>query len=250
VVTRADKRRARGSQVSATPVKRAAEELGLPVTSDIAEIDNAGAELGIVVAYGRIIRPEILARLPMVNIHFSLLPRWRGAAPVERAILAGDQTTGVCLMAVEEGLDTGPVYRRREVPIAPGETAPELTERLAGAGAELLVEALAEGLGQPVHQQGEPTWAAKIEPEDLHLDWSRPAGELHRIVRLGRRLLVLEAEPAGPGPGGKGELAGDVAGTGAGDGLRLVTVQPEGKRPMAAGQWLRGAGPAPLRLGP
>jgi methionyl-tRNA formyltransferase len=210
----------------------------------------------VVVAYGRIIKPDILAALPLVNIHFSLLPRWRGAAPVERAILAGDEATGVCLMVVEEGLDTGPVYRRREVPIDGEETAAELTARLAGLGAELLVAALREGLGTPEPQKGEPTYAAKIEPGDLHLDWSRPAGELLRVVRLGRawttykgrRLLVLGASVAGGGAGGEpGALAGDEVATGDGA-LRLVTVQPEGKRPMAAGDWLRGVSP-PLILG-
>ena len=249
VVTRPDKRRGRGGAPSPTPVAQVAAELGIPVSSDIADVKSAGAELGVVVAYGRIIKPDILAALPMVNIHFSLLPRWRGAAPVERAILAGDQVTGVCLMDVEEGLDTGPVYRRREVAIGPGETAAQLTARLAGTGAELLVEALAEGLGDPEPQEGEPTYAAKIEPDDLRLDWSRPAGELHRVVRVGRawttwrgrRLLVIEASPAGAVPGEPGSVAGDVVATGGG-GLRLLTVQPEGKRPMAAADWSRGAG--------
>lgn len=255
VVTRPDKRRGRGGATSPTPVGELAATLGLPVTSDISAVKTAGAELGIVVAYGRIIKPDVLAALPMVNIHFSLLPRWRGAAPVERAILAGDEMTGVCLMDVEEGLDTGAVYRRREVPIGPDETAAQLTERLAEVGAHLLVEALAEGLGRPEAQRGEPTYAAKIEPEDLHLHWDRPAVELHRAVRAGRawttwkgrRLLVLEASPTGgEAPGEPGCVADDVVSTGAG-GLRLRTVQPEGKKAMAAADWLRGAG-AGLRL--
>ena len=271
-VTRPDKRRGRGGATSPTPVKAAAAELGIPVSHDIADVTSVGAELGVVVAYGRIIKPDVLAALPMVNIHFSLLPRWRGAAPVERAILAGDEVTGVCLMDVEEGLDTGAVYRRLELPIGASETAAQLTARLAAAGADLLVEALGEGLGQPVPQAGEATYAAKIEPADLHLDWSRPAGELHRVVRVGRawttwrgqRLLVLEAEPAttpvpagtpqavgtpGAPPPVAGALVGDVAVTGDG-GLRLVTVQPEGRRPLAGAEWVRGARPAPgERLG-
>jgi methionyl-tRNA formyltransferase len=250
-VTRPEKRRGRGGTTSPTAVAEAAAQLGIPVTSDIGEVRTSGAELGVVVAYGRIIKPDILAALPLVNIHFSLLPRWRGAAPVERAILAGDDATGVCLMVVEEGLDTGPVYRRREVPIDGEETAAELTARLSGFGAELLVDALSEGLGTPEPQKGEPTYAAKIEPGDLHLDWSRPAGELLRVVRLGRawttykgrRLLVLRASVADGGAGGEpGALAGDEVTTGDGA-LRLVTVQPEGKRPMAAGDWLRGVSP-------
>ena len=229
----------------------AAEGLGLPVTHAIDEVKDCGAVLGVVVAYGRIIKPDVLAAVPMVNIHFSLLPRWRGAAPVERAILAGDDTTGVCLMDVEEGLDTGAVYRRAEVPIGPDESASQLTDRLAWIGAGLLVDALEEGLGVPVPQAGEPTYAAKIEPEDLHLDWRRPASELHRVVRVGRawttwggrRLLVLRAEEADGPDGGPGSVTRDVVATGDG-GLRLLEVQPEGKRPMAAAEWLRGAGPA------
>lgn len=234
---------------------RAADELGLPVTTDIAAVTDGGGELGVVVAYGRIIKPDVLAALPMVNIHFSLLPRWRGAAPVERAILAGDEVTGVCLMDVEEGLDTGAVYRRVETPIGPEETAAGLTARLADMGAAMLVTALGEGLGDPVPQVGEPTYAAKVEPQDLHLDWARPAAELHRVVRVGRawtthrgrRLLVLAACPDDAPGGPPGQVDGDVVATGAG-GLRLVTVQPEGKRPMPASDWRRGAGGA-IRLG-
>jgi methionyl-tRNA formyltransferase len=254
-VTRPDKRRGRGGASSPTAVAHAAAELGVPLTHDIADVTTAGADLGVVVAYGRIIKPEILAALPMVNIHFSLLPRWRGAAPVERAILAGDTVTGVCLMDVEEGLDTGAVYRRQEVPVAAKETAPELTARLAEVGAELLVRALSEGLGRPEPQTGPVTYAAKIEPEDLRLDWSRPALELHRVTRLGRawttlagrRLLVLEAVPVPGGHGPPGAVDGTVVATGAG-GLQLILVQPEGKRPMPAADWRRGIG-ADARLG-
>jgi methionyl-tRNA formyltransferase len=249
VVSRPEKRRGRGGATSPTAVAAAAAELGLAVTDDIQAVKGSGAELGVVVAYGRLIKPDVLATLPMVNIHFSLLPRWRGAAPVERAILAGDEMTGVCLMDVEEGLDTGAVYRRLETPIGPEETAAELTARLAGMGAGLLVEALEAGLGEPTPQVGEPTYAAKIEPADLRLDWERPAAELERVVRLGRawttaggrRLIVVAARPEGDPPGPPGTVTDGVVATGAG-GLRLVTVQPEGKRPMAADEWLRGAG--------
>jgi hypothetical protein len=159
-VTRPDKRRGRGAQSSPTPVKLAAAELAIPVSHDVASVTTARAELGVVVAYGRLIKADVLAAVPMVNLHFSLLPRWRGAAPVERAILAGDAVTGVCLMAVEEELDTGAVYRRAEAPIGPDETADELTARLARIGSGLLVAALEEGLGEPVPQEGEPTYAS------------------------------------------------------------------------------------------
>ena len=111
-VTRPDRRRGRGKEETPSPVKVAATELGIAVTHDMDDLTTAGVELAVVVAYGRIIPVRLLEQIPMVNLHFSLLPRWRGAAPVERAILAGDRQTGVCLMKVEEGLDTGPVYGR------------------------------------------------------------------------------------------------------------------------------------------
>ena len=246
VVTRPDKRRGRGGSLLPTPVKVAAGRLGIPVTSDISEVVASGADLGVVVAYGRIIKADILAALPMVNLHFSLLPRWRGAAPVERAILAGDEVTGVCVMEVAEGLDTGGVYRRVETAIGPDETAAELTARLASIGSDLLVETLASGLGSPEPQVGEATYAAKIEPHELRLDWTRPAAELHRLVRVGRawttwsgrRLLVLRSQVT-DASGAPGSLHADVVATGGG-GLRLEVVQPEGRRPMAGADWVRG----------
>lgn len=111
-VTRPDRRRGRGGAVTPSPVKEAALDLGVPISHEMEDVAEAGVELAVVVAYGRIIPVTLLERVPMVNLHFSLLPRWRGAAPVERAILAGDRETGVCLMQLEEGLDTGPVYAR------------------------------------------------------------------------------------------------------------------------------------------
>jgi methionyl-tRNA formyltransferase len=254
VVSRPDKRRGRHEAPRPSPVKATALELGLPVSDKAEDAATVGAELGVVVAFGRIIKKDVLDRLPLVNVHFSLLPRWRGAAPVERAILAGDTTTGVCLMAIEEGLDTGPVYRCEQLDIGPDETAAELRDRLATLGASMLVDALANGLGEPRPQEGPATYADKIEPTDLFLDWHRPATELHGVVRLGRawttwrgrRLLVLAARISDvpPGPGWPGQLQGDVVVTGSG-GLRLVTVQPEGRGPMSAADWLRGAHPQP-----
>ncbi|MEJ7845920.1 MAG: methionyl-tRNA formyltransferase [Acidimicrobiales bacterium] len=255
VVSRADARRGRGSATSPSPVKAAAQTLGLPVTervADLAELDPV-PELGVVVAFGRLIRPPVLAIVPMVNLHFSLLPRWRGAAPVERAILAGDEVTGVCVMAVEEGLDTGGVHRRVEVAIGPDETAEELRARLVEIGTAALVEALADGLGPVVPQEGEPTYAAKLTSEELRLDWVGPAAAVHRAVRVGgawttvggRRLKVHGA--AVPPTG-----AADGVVVPAGDGpVELLQVQPEGKGRMAAAAWARGAHLAPgTRLGP
>ncbi|MDP9071991.1 MAG: methionyl-tRNA formyltransferase [Actinomycetota bacterium] len=257
VVSQPDRRRGRGGALVPSPVKAAALEAGIPVTERVDDVVDAGVELGVVVAFGRLIKPHVLERVPMVNLHFSLLPRWRGAAPVERAILAGDSETGVCLMALEAGLDTGPVYRRQRVAIGPEETADELRARLVEVGTELLVQGLRTGLGQPVAQEGEPTYAAKIEPSELRLEWSRPAHELHRVVRLGRawttfrgrRLRVLGASPVGTGPA-PGTLDGLVVGTGDGRGLALVEVQPEGKGPLTASAWRHGARPEPgERLG-
>ena len=250
VVTRADKRRGRGGALVPSPVKAAALELGLPVTERVDDLLDAGAELGVVVAFGRLIRPHVLAVLPMVNIHFSLLPRWRGAAPVERAILAGDPVTGVCIMALEEGLDTGPVYACEERAIGEEETLEELRTALTAIGTRMLVDLLRAGLPEPRPQQGEATYAAKIEPEDHHLDWARPAVELHRVIRLGhawttfrdRRLRVAKAHLAGRSDLAPGEVDPRTMRVGTGDGaLELVEVQPEGKGPQQAASWRNGA---------
>ncbi|HAM02530.1 MAG TPA: methionyl-tRNA formyltransferase [Acidimicrobiaceae bacterium] len=255
VVSRPEARRGRGTRVSPSPVAWAAGRLGLSVTDDLEDVAASGAELGVVVAYGRIIPARLLDAVPMVNLHFSLLPRWRGAAPVERAILAGDAETGVCVMRLEAGLDTGPVLACRRVDMD-DEHAGALTERLSRLGAELLAGVLEDGaghIGPGEPQRGEPTYAAKIDPEELRLVWSRPAAELHRLVRLdrawttfaGRRLRVLDSRPVPePGAGGApGALYGTTVVTGAG-GLELLTVQPEGRRPMGAVEWRRGVRPA------
>jgi methionyl-tRNA formyltransferase len=236
VVTRPDKRRGRGSTVSPSPVKEAALELGLPVSHAVDDaltaVSDEGAELGVVVAFGQLVKPHVLAVLPMVNLHFSLLPRWRGAAPVERAILAGDEVTGVCVMALEEGLDTGGVYARREVPIGSETTAEELRAELVEVGTDLLVETLSAPLGDPEPQIGEVTHAAKFASGDFEIDWSRPVEEIHRLIRVGgawttfrdRRLKIIAARLV------DGEL-------------RPETVQPEGKAAMEFEAWRNGARP-------
>ncbi len=234
VITRVDKRRGRGNEMSPSPVKAAAMELGLPVSHTVDDVLGKGIELGVVVAFGQIIKPHVLTEVPMVNIHFSLLPRWRGAAPVERALLAGDSETGTCLMAVEEGLDTGGVYDTVRLPIRPLATADELRRDLVARGTEQLVRCLAGPLPEPTPQVGEPVYAAKIRPEELRIDWARPAAELERLVRLGgawttfrdKRVKVLAAAIEG-------------------DALVPTRVQPEGKGPMRAADFLRGARPAP-----
>lgn len=258
VVTRPDARRGRGADVSPSPVKQVAEQLGLLVTHKPADVVPSGAELGVVVAYGRLVKPDVLAAVPMVNVHFSLLPRWRGAAPVERAILAGDRETGVCLMELEEGLDTGPVYARAATPIGPDETADELRRRLGEIGTELLLKNLAVGLAAPQPQIGEPTYAAKISTDEMRLDFDQAAEICNRAVRVGRawttwrgkRLLVHKARVlGGERELSVGQIQGDRVGTAEGA-LELLVVQPEGKPPMDGAAWARGARPrASERLG-
>lgn len=261
VVTRADKRRSRRGPPAPSPVKVAAQELGLPVSHSLDDVAGAGAELGVVVAFGRIIPESVLARLSMMNVHFSLLPRWRGAAPVEWAILEGDSETGVCLMAVETGLDTGPIYACESTSIGEEESADELCDRLVSMACRLLERHLAGGLAglpRPRDQVGSPSYADKITPAQLALHWEEPATRLRRVIRVGRawttfrggRLRVLQASGApgasgdGPAPLLPGTIEGDEVACGQGSRLRLVTVQPEGRRPMAAAEWLNGARPA------
>ncbi len=241
VVTNPDTRRGRGSATAPSPVKSAAVDLGIPVSHDVDEVLGTGADLGVVVAFGRIIRPHVLAALPMVNLHFSLLPRWRGAAPVERAILAGDERTGVDLMVVEEGLDTGAVHARTELAIGPDETAGELRDRLVEAGTDLLVSSLRDGLEVPDPQAGEPVYAHKIRPDDLRIDWSSSAEEIHRQVRVGGAWTTLAGDrfkvwrialdPTG---------AGVLHATGSTP-IELLEVQPAGKARMDARSWANGA---------
>jgi len=234
VVTGNDKRRGRGRATSPSPVKETAQRIGLPVSHDVDDALGVGAELGVVVAFGQIIKPHVLADLPMVNLHFSLLPRWRGAAPVERAILAGDEMSGVGVMAVEEGLDTGGLFAEEQVPIGLETTAEDLRAALIEVGSRLLVEALAHGLGEPRPQEGSPTYAAKIGTAEMRIDWSRPGIEIHRLIRVGgawttfrgARMKIHEARLD------DGEIV-------------PIVVQPAGKPRMAYGAWRNGAQPGP-----
>jgi methionyl-tRNA formyltransferase len=255
VVSRADAKRGRGGRLQPSPVKAAALERGVPVTDRIEDVAEAHADLGVVVAYGRIIRPPVLDVVPMVNLHFSLLPRWRGAAPVERAILAGDDRTGVCLMAVEEGLDTGGVFGRVELDIGPDDTADALRARLVDVGSALLVDHLRVGLGRPEPQVGEPTYADKIRPSELEIDWSEPAELVHRWVRVGgawttfrgKRLKIWRTtlvDPTAAPALAPGQIDGLAIGTGDGT-IELVDVQPEGRARQPATAWRNGAQPGP-----
>lgn len=260
VVSRADARRGRGGAVSPSPVKSRALDLGIPVTDDLSRLrtmELPDGVIGVVVAYGRIIPVDILDRLPMLNVHFSLLPRWRGAAPVERAILEGDEETGVCIMAMEEGLDTGAVYARESVPITATTTAHELTQDLAAVGARLMCSVIAGPLPVPAPQSGEHTYASKIMPADAVIEWTESTDRTLRRVRAvtahtfigGKRLRVLAADRSAAEIGAG--LMDDRGIVGTGDGsVRLLRVQPEGKQSMDAADWLRGLQSAfPLRLG-
>jgi methionyl-tRNA formyltransferase len=254
VVTGVDKKRGRGGDLSPTPVKDAATRLGLPVSHTVDDVLGLGADhgvdhgvdlgvdlgadhgvdLGVVVAFGRIIKPHVLAQLSMVNLHFSLLPRWRGAAPVERALLAGDDVTGVCVMALEEGLDTGGIYAQVEVPIGPTTTADELRRELVEVGSKLLVDTLGAGLGEPRPQVGDATYASKIDPAELRVDWSRPAAEIDRLVRLGGAWTTF-----------RGTRVKIHAAVLTDDELVPTVVQPEGRPRMAFDAWRNGARPVP-----
>jgi len=260
VITGPDRRRGRGSATSPTPVKQAALDVGLPVAHDLSALDDVTVDLAVVVAFGTIIPVPVLARIPMVNLHFSLLPRWRGAAPVERAILAGDPTTGVCLMQVEAGLDTGGVLGCTTVGIDDRVTASELSATLSQLGTDLLTSSLAGPLPTPVPQAGEPSYAAKLTSDDVALDWDLPAEVLARRVRVGgawtvfrgSRLVVTAAaaHPATDGDPAPGILEGVKVGTASGC-LELVEVVPAGRRAQPAPDWARGARPAAgERLGP
>ena len=244
VVTRADKRRGRGGATTASPVKAAALELGLTVTHQVDDVLGAaeqGAELGVVVAFGQIIKPHVLAALPMINLHFSLLPRWRGAAPVERAMLAGDDLTEVCVMRVEEGLDTGGVYAVRRVPISDTVTAAELRAELVTAGTEALVETLsapvAEWIGEAYPQEGEATYAQKFTPGEFEIDWAAPVVDIHRLIRVGGAWTTFRSKRLKI-------HAADLV-----DGRIVPTlVQPEGKPTMTFEAWRNGSRPGPTEL--
>jgi methionyl-tRNA formyltransferase len=267
VVTPPDRRQGRGRKVKPPPAALAAQELGLELlqaenVNDEASLERIRAvapEAVLVCAFGQLIREPLLSANPMLNVHPSLLPRWRGAAPIERAIMAGDATTGVCVMQLTAGLDSGPVALCEETPIDPEEDFASLSARLAALGGDLLVRALdlqAEGKLE-FAEQGEDgvTYAEKIESAERQLDPERPAAELAAKVRaltphVGAYLEMPEGERLGIRrvavvtdqlqPGAFGLHSGDLLlGTAEGS-LRLEVVQPPGGKPMPAADYLRG----------
>ena len=253
----------RGKALRPSPVQARAEALGLTVRHPLnfkteearAEFAAFDADVAVVVAYGLILPQAVLdaPKRGCLNIHASLLPRWRGAAPIHRAIMAGDAETGICIMQMEAGLDTGPVLLRRATPIGATETTGALHDRLSAMGAEMIIEALAalDSLSPEVQPEDGVTYAAKIDKAEARIDWTRPATELIRQINglspfpgawceiAGERVKLLRAAPA-DGEGAPGTMLGGftiACGTGA---LEVIEAQREGKRPMPATEILRG----------
>jgi methionyl-tRNA formyltransferase len=265
VVTRPDRPRGRGRKLAAPPVADTARELGLELYQPDsvndeparARIDAERPEAVCVCAFGALIKDPLLSAYPILNVHPSLLPRWRGAAPIERAIMAGDEETGVSIIRLTAGLDSGPICLQEREPIAPRDTYGTLSERLQSMSGELLVQALDEA--PPFTEQDEAlaTYAGKITPADRRLDPARPARELERVVRalkphIGAHLELPDQTWLGVGearvledgpspPPGELSLDGSTPILGCADGgLELLLVQPPGKRPMRGEDYLRG----------
>ncbi|MCB5173995.1 MULTISPECIES: methionyl-tRNA formyltransferase [Microvirga] len=270
VYTRPPAAAGRGMELKPSPVHRMAERFGLPVltpktlrSDEAAETFRAhGADVAVVVAYGMILPKPILEapELGCLNLHASLLPRWRGAAPIQRAIMAGDAETGVAVMKMEEGLDTGPVAMAERVAIAPDMNAGELHDRLMVLGADLMVRALAAlsrgGLSFTPQPEEGVTYAHKLANEDGRIDWAKPAQAVHDHIRglspfpgafftadFGKgteRVKVLRAAKS-EGAGAPGSLVDAKGVVACGDGaVRLIQVQRAGKAPMSAEEFFRG----------
>jgi methionyl-tRNA formyltransferase len=270
VYTQPDRPAGRGRKLTASPVKRIALEAGVPVCQPatvrdpdaVEDLRALAPDLMVVVAYGLLLPQEVLdiPSLGCINVHASLLPRWRGAAPIQRAIMAGDTETGISIMRMEAGLDTGPVYLTRSQPIHPRETGGTLHDKLASLGAEALMKALpgiADG-SLPARPQEDAlaTYAHKLSKEEAEINWNRSAVEIDRLIRAfdpwpvaqtafsGGTLRLWAGEPldtAGPDlpPGsvvGQSRAGIEVV-TGQGV-LRITRLQPPGKRPMTAADFL------------
>jgi methionyl-tRNA formyltransferase len=268
VLTQPDRPAGRGLALAASAVAQvaAAHSLAIekPATLKAPEsheaLRSARPDVMVVAAYGLIL-PRAVLEIPArgcLNIHASLLPRWRGAAPIQRAILAGDETTGVSIMRMDEGLDTGPVLLERAIPIAARETTGSLTEKLARLGAQAILEALSgiDSLAAAAQDANRATYAAKIAKSEARIDWSRSASELERVVRAfnpapgaqaqlgGEQVKIHEAEPLlelqGP-PGAVLRASGDELVVACGSGaLRIRGLQRPGGRKMGPAEYLRG----------
>jgi methionyl-tRNA formyltransferase len=269
VLTQPDRPAGRGLKLTPSAVAQSAGKLGLHVekpgslrTADaLALLRAAGAEVMVVAAYGLILPRGVLELVPRgcLNIHASLLPRWRGAAPVQRAILAGDRETGVGIMRMEEGLDTGPVLLERKLAIGPSDTTGTLTEKLAGLGADAIVDALRslDSLVAKPQDASRAIYASKVSKAEARIDWTRAAADIDRQVRAfnpapgaeaalgGEMVKVWEAEPAAAERGSPGSVVradGDELVVACGEGaLRIRSLQRPGARKMGVAEFLRGS---------
>ena len=265
VYSQPPRRAGRGKKTIPSPVHQWAEDNGLPVFTPVslkgeaeqAEFATLNADFAIVAAYGLILPKAILdaPQYDCLNVHGSLLPRWRGAAPIQRAIMAGDLETGVNIMQMEEGLDTGGVYAERRLPITAGTTAGSLHDALAGGNTRILAEAMAMVMaGQAPTPQPEDgvTYAAKIDKAEARIDWTKTAAEVDQLIRgispfpgawfehEGERIKVLMSEAA-DGGGAPGEALDDILTIACGDGaVRLLQLQRAGKKAAPAEDFLRG----------
>jgi methionyl-tRNA formyltransferase len=261
VVTQPDRQAGRGRRMRPPPVAERARALGLPLLQPAdASADPPPAQAGVVVAFGQIVKPPLLGGYPLYNLHPSLLPRWRGAAPVERAIMAGDAETGVAVIELVESLDAGPVHGLARFPIGPADDAGTVSARALELGVPLLMEALAGRTTATPQAEDGATYAAKLTAADRELDWTRPAVELDRRIRAlaphigartsvdGRPVVIWRATPAAAGPA-PGEIA-DPLTVGCADGaLDVAELQPAGGRRMTAAEFLRGLRTPPARAG-
>jgi methionyl-tRNA formyltransferase len=274
VLTRPAAPAGRGRTPRRSPVADRAAEFGLPLLTPrrpgdpdfVDELTRIAPDLVVVVGYGALIPGPLLDQPPhgWVNLHFSLLPAWRGAAPVQHALLAGDDLTGACTFRLEATLDTGPVYGVVTEPIRPRDTAGALLDRLAVSGAELLlqtVDGIAAGRLAPRPQPADGvSYAPKLTVDDVRIDWAAPAVRVDRLARAatptpgawttfrGRRLKLGPVQPAAGGPLAPGQLAVDAAGVRVGTGSHPVVlgeVQPDSRPAMPATDWARGARPQP-----
>jgi methionyl-tRNA formyltransferase len=277
VYTRAPKPAGRGQTERKSPVHLAAEGFGIEVRTPRSLKGEAeqvafaalGADVGVVVAYGLILPKPILDAPPLgcLNLHGSLLPRWRGAAPIQRAVLAGDTRTGVMVMKMDEGLDTGPVGLIDEMPIGPDMTTGELHDAMMIIGADLMSRALAAlergSLTFTPQSEDGVTYAHKIDKAEAHIDWSKRAAEVHNLIRgmspfpgawfeleLGGSVTRIKAlrSTLAEGHGAPGTLLGNLTVACSTGAVRLISVQREGKAAMDAATFLRGAGPLPVRV--
>jgi methionyl-tRNA formyltransferase len=271
VVTQPDRPRGRGHKTSASPVKTIALSAGRPVLQPhsvkdaafLAELSRLAPDVGVVAAYGQILTEAVLTtpRLGMINVHASILPRYRGAAPVHRAVINGDTETGVTIMRVVKALDAGPMLAIARRPIGVYETSEDVERDLAGIGARLLLDGLPGLLDGSVREvpqhDADATYAPRLTKEDGRIDWAWPAERIHNLIRglhpwphassfLGTQRLILHRsrpapEPVSDRPGTIVEALGDrlLVATGLG-GLDLLEVQPEGKRPMSIREFLSG----------